>query len=145
MKRNIFLYLMIGFTTTLIVMVIFSLLSFQRMNAMIRYSNQVEHTYKVIGSLKSLSNLISGAESSMRGFIITRDSSCIVPMDSVRREYNRNLQELGQFVADNPRQQNRLAMIRSTLQLRLQLLESIESSIENDSSQNSILQRVAKG
>lgn len=85
MKRNIFLYLMIGFTTTLIVMVIFSLLSFQRMNAMIRYSNQVEHTYKVIGSLKSLSDLISGAETSMRGYVITRDSSYVVPMDSVRR------------------------------------------------------------
>ena len=145
MKRNIFLYLMIGFTTTLIVMVIFSLLSFQRMNSMIRYSNQVEHTYKVIGSLKSLSDLISGAETSMRGFIITRDSGYIVPMDSVRREYNQNLQELGQLVSDNPRQQNRLAMIRSTLQLRLQLLESVESSIENDSSYTSILQRVAKG
>lgn len=145
MKRNIFLYLMIGFTTTLIVMVIFSLLSFQRMNSMIRYSNQVEHTYKVIGSLKSLSDLISGAETSMRGFIITRDSSYIVPMDSVRREYNQNLLELGQLVSDNRRQQNRLAMIKSTLQLRLQLLESIESSIENDSSHHSILQRVAKG
>lgn len=145
MKRNLFLYLMIGFTTTLIVMVIFSLLSFQRMNAMIRYSNQVEHTYKVIGSLKSLSDLISGAETSMRGYVITRDSSYVVPMDSVRREYNKVLTDLSEQVADNPRQQNRLAMIRSTLNMRLQLLETLEFSVDNDSSQQSILQRVAKG
>ena len=145
MKRNIFLYLMIGFTTTLIGMVIFSLLSFQRMNSMIRYSDQVEHTYQVIGQLKSLSDLISGAETSMRGFVITRDSSYAVSMDSVRNQYTQILGELATLVSDNKLQQNRLAMIRSTLQLRLQLLESLEYSMENDSSQRVILQRVAKG
>lgn len=145
MKRNIFLYLMIGFTTTLIGMVIFSLLSFQRMNSMIRYSNQVEHTYRVIGSLKGLSDLISGAETSMRGFVITRDSSYLVPMDSVKRQFNQIVGELTLLVADNKRQENRLAMIRSTLQMRLQLLETLETSVENDSSHQVILQRVAKG
>lgn len=145
MKRNIFLYLMIGFTTTLIGMVIFSLLSFQRMNSMIRYSNQVEHTYRVIGSLKGLSDLISGAETSMRGFVITRDSSYLVPMDSVKRQFNQIVGELTLLVADNKRQENRLAMIRSTLQMRLQLLETLETSVENYSSHQVILQRVAKG
>lgn len=145
MKRNIFLYLMIGFTTTLIVMVIFSMLSFQRMNSMIGYSNQVEHTYRVIGSLKSLSDLISGAETSMRGFVITRDSSYLIPGDSVKKQFNQLVGELSLLVADNKRQENRLAMIRSTLQLRLQLLESLQASVENDSAHQVILQRVAKG
>lgn len=145
MKRNFFLYLMIGFTTTLVVMVVFSLISFQRMNTMIRYSNQVEHTYKVMGTLKSLSDVITEAETSIRGFVITKDSSYLVPMDQIKSEYKGLVTELGKLITDNPRQENRLAMIRSTLQLRIQLLESLEQSVDADSSQKDILQRVAKG
>jgi signal transduction histidine kinase len=92
-----------------------------------------------------LSDLISGAETSMRGFVITRDSSYLLPADSVKKQFNQITGELSLLVADNKRQENRLAMIRSTLQLRLQLLESLQASVENDSSQQVILQRVAKG
>ncbi|KYP15235.1 MAG: hypothetical protein A1D16_15085 [Flavihumibacter sp. CACIAM 22H1] len=145
MKRNFFLYLMVGFTTTLIVLVIISLLSFQQMNTMIRYSNQVEHTYQVMGNLKSLSDVITEAETSIRGYVITKDSTYLVPMDKIKVEYTGLIKDLEKLIVDNPRQENRLAMIRSTLQLRIQLLESLEQSVGADSSQQAVLQRIAKG
>lgn len=145
MKRNIFLYLMIGFTTTLVIMVIFSLISFQRMNSMMRYSSQVEHTYKVMGHLSGIGNTITSIESSMRGFVITKDSTYILTRDSLKHRYNQHLEQLRQLIEDDSQQKIRLAMIRSTVQLRLQLLESMDIYVDMDANRPEILKRVAKG
>lgn len=145
MKRNIFLYLIIGFTTTLITMVVFSLISFQRMNDMIRYSTQVEHTYEVMGKMKSLSDVITEAETAVRGYVITQDTSYLISMNQVRAEYEVLLEDMRVLTADNPRQKIRMAMIQSTLQLRVHLLESLTQAVQQNSGRKAILQRVAKG
>lgn len=145
MKRNFFIYLMVGFTTTLVVMVVLSLTSFQQMNTMFRYSNQVEHTYDVMGQMKTLSDIMSEAESSVRGFVITKDSSYLGPLGVVKKEYPLIIKQLEELTADNSLQMNRLAMIRSTLQLRVSILESLPVLVQQGAGQDVILQRFAKG
>jgi signal transduction histidine kinase len=145
MKRNIFLYLIIGFTTTLIVMVVFSLISFKRMNDMIHYSTQVENTYQVLGKLRNLSDIITEAEAAVRGYVITKDSSYLFPMDSVRALYVDVLNDLRELNPGNSRRESRIAMLQSTIQLRLYMLESLKFAVGQEASPESILDNVTKG
>ncbi|HEY8398467.1 MAG TPA: CHASE3 domain-containing protein [Flavihumibacter sp.] len=145
MKRNIFLYLIIGFTTTLIVMVVFSLISLKRMNDMIHYSTQVENTYQVLGKLRNLSDIITEAEAAVRGYVITKDSSYLFPMDSVRALYVDVLNDLRELNPGNSRRESRIAMLQSTIQLRLYMLESLKFAVGQEASPESILDNVTKG
>lgn len=145
MKKNSLLYLGIGFFLALLLLTIFVVLSNQRLNALITYSDQVEHTYQVIEHIEILNTQANDAETAVRGFILTRDSSYLDPYFNSRKNIPVTLEKLKGFTSDNEMQQVRLGMLRNTLLLRLKILEDALVMIDAGTYDQEMPQRMGKG
>jgi signal transduction histidine kinase len=145
MNKKNFVYLIIGFCITLLVMILFTVISFQRLNALIRYSDQVTHTYMVIEKIENLGNNAKDAETAVRGFVITNDSLYLQPLFTAKKEIPLILDTLKSLIADNDKQKARLALLRNTLELRFQILESSLPMASDKSQEKVIIEKMVKG
>ncbi|MFR0690815.1 response regulator [Enterobacterales bacterium AE_CKDN230030158-1A_HGKHYDSX7] len=68
----------------------------------------VEHTDRVISSANEMQRLSVDQESGLRGFLITSDPRFLEPLEQARPRINAGLRSLGQLVADNPPQVERV-------------------------------------
>src|SRR5262249_26112736 len=65
------------------------------------------------------------AESSARGYVITGDESYLEPYSQADGAIGRKLERLGQLIADNPEQQQRLVILRGRARAGLDNLAEI--------------------
>lgn len=144
-RKNSLLYLVIGFVLTLVVLGAFVILSNQRLAALIAYSDQVEHTYQVIEKIEILSNRAKDAETAVRGYILTKDSSYLAPLFLARRELPSILDSLKLLTADNKMQLGRLGMLGNTLSLRMKILEDALPMVNNGSYTKVMITKMEKG
>ena len=122
-KKYSLLYLVIGFILTLVVLGVFVILSNQRLKALISYSDQVEQTYQAIETIEKISNRLKDAETAVRGFVITKDSSYLDPLFKARLDLPVLMDSIKLLTADNEMQRMRLGMLHNTLLLRMKILE----------------------
>ncbi|ULQ51875.1 sensor histidine kinase [Flavihumibacter fluvii] len=144
-RRYSLLYLSIGFVLMLLVLGVFVLLTNKRLNALIAYSDQVEHTYQVIEKVEVLGNLAIDAETAVRGYILTKDSSYLEPLYLARRNIPGILDSLRKLMTDNDMQQVRLGMLRNTLILRLKILEDALTLVNAGTYDEVMIERMEKG
>jgi PAS domain S-box-containing protein len=81
----------------------------------------VAHTREVQGSLEQVLSLLKDAETGQRGFLLTSDPAMLAPYVMARQQLPASLDHLQRLTADNPRQQERIAPLRETVNGRLQL------------------------
>ncbi|KIC90869.1 hypothetical protein HY58_07465 [Flavihumibacter sp. ZG627] len=124
MKNPSFIYLLIGFILTLTVLIFFTISSYERLNTMISYSDQVEKTFRVMNKMEGLNSLMKEAETAVRGYIITRDSIYLEPLTIAKNEIPATFEEVKKLVADNDVQRTRMGLIQNAARMRIQVLES---------------------
>src|ERR1051325_6216578 len=84
MKNNFKRNLLIGFCVTLIVLILSSVASFISISNLLDSSDLVNHTNKVIVSLKEIGEALTDAETGQRGFIITGEDEFLDPYQNAR-------------------------------------------------------------
>ncbi|PJG48288.1 histidine kinase [Sphingobium sp. LB126] len=84
----------------------------------------VQHTLRVENQLSTLLLHVQEAESSQRGFMLTREDSFLGPYDSFRRQWRGELAALRAEILDNPPQAQAVEALENLLDDRLFLMRT---------------------
>jgi len=83
------------------------------------------HTYQVLDDLSELLSLTKDVEASQRGYVITGEDSYLAPYEESVAKIDPQLQDIRVLTADNPRQQQRLDVLKTAIHDRLELAKQI--------------------
>ncbi|CAM3530610.1 response regulator [Flavobacterium chungbukense] len=103
-KRN----LLISSSISLLILMISSTASFLSIKSLLDSNNWVNHTQEVIYNLNAASSIITDAQTSMRGYLITGKKEFLEEHYNSEKESNTYFEKLDELTADNPAQQKRL-------------------------------------
>jgi two-component system chemotaxis sensor kinase CheA len=114
--------LKIGLVFSLVILFVATILSFFSISKLIQQSTLVDHTNKVIIGSENIISTLKDAETSQRGFLLTKDSSFLKlyyqSYNKTKGSYNRVME----FTKDNKDQQQRLKLLKQYLDKRYALL-----------------------
>lgn len=92
----------------------------------------VEHTYQVVQTISQVDSGIKDAERGRRGYILTQNQEFLQIYRNGIQTTQASLHRLGTLTADNPQQQQRLAVLHPLVKERMRSLEqSIDLSPSN--------------
>jgi signal transduction histidine kinase len=86
--------------------------------------DQVAHTHEVIAMLDRVMLRFVDAETGVRGFVITGDSTYLVPYAHAEADVHNGLRRLRELTTDNPLAQRRLDTLESLTPIRFAMLDS---------------------
>ncbi len=92
------------YVLTTIFMVGLSIFSFVQINNLFKSSNQIYHTNQVKNALRNISSSLLEAETSKRGFLLTRDSLMLIKRDNALRALALAQYNLDSLISDNEEQ-----------------------------------------
>ncbi len=107
-KRN----LLISSTVSLLILMISSTASFLSIKSLLDSNNWVNHTQEVIYNLNAASSVITDAQTSMRGYLITGNKDFLQEHYNAQKESNVYFEKLDELTIDNPSQQKRLKELK---------------------------------
>ena len=127
LTRNVALPLGMSVVTAIVFVAIIAYL--------INILNRVEHSERVIGNAQEVSKLVSDMETGMRGYLLAGDEAFLSPYLLALQRVQSGLGNMGDMVADNPSQVERINRIRaSQIQWKAFATEMIERRRRNDPS-----------
>lgn len=85
----------------------------------------VLHTQKVIGTLDDILSLVTDAETSQRGFIITGDDIYMGPYNAAVPVLRSKVQSLEELVEDNPLQKSNVTNLKVYVSSRMRILDGV--------------------
>jgi PAS domain S-box-containing protein len=122
-----------GFAVLLAVLLINTAVT--RRQLAVQDSNQgwVQHTQQVQLELAEFESLLKDAETGQRGYLYTGDPRYLEPYNDALAQGSPHLAKLAELVADNPRQQERVASLRTLKQQKLdELAETLKAFDEGN-------------
>lgn len=90
--------------------------------AVARAKDLVDHTHEVIDQTRYIFNLVEEAESSQRGFLLTRDQGFLTPYNRAKAAVPLATQQLMNLVRDNPDQQIRARELAAAANDRMRII-----------------------
>lgn len=108
-KRN----LLISSLASLLILMISSTASFLSIRSLLESNNLVNHTQEVIYNLNEASSVITDAQTSMRGYLITGDENFLTHYNDAEALSNTFFDKLENLTVDNPVQQKNLQELKS--------------------------------
>ncbi len=105
----------------------------------------VTHTYQVINRSERLQYLVAQEVMEARGFLLTGESSYLLPLKESREEIDSINATLTELIEDNPVQQEQLARIKSWIHQRQAFTDSIHKISQGDRMLAIALVRSGKG
>ncbi|MEJ7769199.1 MAG: ATP-binding protein [Chitinophagaceae bacterium] len=96
-----------------------------------KYNRSVENTYKGLYEIQLLNTYIFNLETSARGYMLTRDSVYLQPFENHRFKIKEAIDSLTLHTSSEGDVRNKLAMIHSTLKLRLSTLYLLINKASN--------------
>jgi PAS domain S-box-containing protein len=124
MKTSVQTKILVGFAASLLVLLIIGCLTFIATRRLVGTLESVAHTQEVIGSLTNGLALLSDAETSQRGYLLTGDESFLNDCRSAQEQVRHWQNELTRLTADNPAQQERLKQLDGLITRRLDILNN---------------------
>ncbi|PBJ16076.1 response regulator [Flavobacterium sp. ACN6] len=103
-KRN----LLISSSISLLILMISSTASFLSIKSLLDSNAWVNHTQDVIYNLNTASSIITDAQTSMRGYLISGNKEYLEEHYNAEKEVNTYFEKLDELTVDNPAQQKRL-------------------------------------
>src|SRR5215213_1453629 len=94
------IYLLFFFS--IVVLAALSFVFLQRYSSYIRYTTDVEKTYKLITEITMLESLIKDTETGNRGYLLTQDSSFLEPLLLAEENIKRSINDISKLTSDNP-------------------------------------------
>lgn len=107
-KRN----LLISSLVSLLVLTISSVASFISIKSLLSSNFWVNHTQDVIYNLNEGSSIITEAQTSMRGYLLTGDEQFVDRFNDAENRSNAYFEKLDELTADNPSQKKLLETLR---------------------------------
>lgn len=95
----------VGFGLALAILASIGVASCRNTTALIETARRVAHSHEVLAKLKLVFSLVTDAETSRRGYIITGHEQQLEPYQAAVRSLGPELDNLRKLTADNPRQQ----------------------------------------
>jgi len=100
-------------------MVALSLFSMGRFTTFTEYSAQVDHTNTVIKRILKTEIYLRDVDRAERGYMITRDTMYLRFFNSAIDSIQSLILNIGAITADNPKQQNNIALLKSSIAIRI--------------------------
>lgn len=133
MKINQVIYL--GFSAIFLLVGISTLVEEWQQRTLDQSFKLVVHTYEVKLNLQDIYKNLVDAESSQRGFIITKDQGFLEPYYSANTKIEGNLDTLSQLLQGNSIQTQRLTNLQNLTNQKLALLEQTINSVRSGESE----------
>lgn len=109
----------IGLLVVVIIISTIGIFTYLYINRLIKSSERVAHTNRVLYLLERQSTLLGEVESATRGFLLLRDSSLVIASESSITELIKNYAELRVATSDNIHQQARLDTANRLIQEKI--------------------------
>ncbi|WP_159780685.1 PAS domain-containing protein, partial [Flavobacterium sp. 9AF] len=107
------------FTISLFVVLFIGAITYRHFNIVSETSDKIIHTYDVTLELEHLFSYIKDSENSMRGFLITKESSYLNPYFTANKNINESFSKLKKLTSDNKKQQQNLNELFEIIKKRL--------------------------
>ncbi|MEV6305529.1 CHASE3 domain-containing protein [Actinoplanes sp. NPDC051861] len=116
-----------AFAAPLVVLCVVGALAHRNTDTLETNSDQVTHTYQVLGALEQITGALKDAETGQRGFLITGHETYLAPYTAATESLSGLIDNVAKLTADNAVQQERIAKLRPLVQAKLdELAETIE-------------------
>src|SRR4051812_553913 len=102
----------IGFRLALAILASIALVSYASIRAFSERAQLVEHTHEVLGETAAIRSDLKDAESGVAGYAIARNESFLDSYHAANASIPARIAHLANLIADNPRQQRRLASLQ---------------------------------
>ena len=112
MKNNFKRNLLISSFVSLLVLMISSTASYLSIKSLLDSNFWVKHTQEVIYNLNEGSAILTEAQTSMRGYLITGNEQFVERYEDSERRSNNYFDKLEKLSVDNPSQQKQLAILK---------------------------------
>ena len=116
-------WLQIGASLVVALIVLNLALTLSNARQLVAEGRLVSHTHEVQTQLVFLRSMILGAESGQRGYLVTGDELYLKPYENALERIDRQVQVIAQLTLDNADQQDRIARLKQSVDLRLDLLD----------------------
>jgi signal transduction histidine kinase/DNA-binding response OmpR family regulator/CHASE3 domain sensor protein len=122
-RRNLF----VSSVLSMLILIISSTASYLSIKSLLESNALVSHTQQVIYHLNRTSMLMSDAQTSVRGFIITGKTAFLVPYENAEKRADSYFDSLETLTDDNPAQKKSMAKLK---ELRKGFFEYLEARID---------------
>ncbi|ASU35366.1 response regulator [Mucilaginibacter xinganensis] len=113
-----------GFAVSVIMVFMVGILSYKSINQLESDSKMVEHTQKVIKTTTSLLQLLTDAETGMRGYAATNKPALLEPYNKALPNIKNAIEQLKDLIADNPIQVRRADSLAALINTQLNILKT---------------------
>lgn len=128
MKKAL-IYLRITFTVSVLLLMLLSLISYNKIQDLLTKGNAVDHTQEVLLKTEEVISIVKDAETGQRGFLLTHKQNYLEPFRNAYQRIERAFTELNTLMADTPQQRVRLDTLR---RLTGRKFENLNLAILND-------------
>jgi signal transduction histidine kinase len=104
------------FFLSLVVLGTLSFVFLKRYSSYVRYSADVERTYKLINEITTMESLLKDTETSNRGYLLTQDSAFLQPLFKSEEDIKSSILILANLTTDNQNQQKRISYLNMLVQ-----------------------------
>ena len=111
--------LVAGFGLSAFTLAVIAVISYFNVNRQFESDGWVKHTYEVRGKFTDLVEGLIDAETGVRGYIISGDEDFLEPYTSALVSVPAVLKDLRKLTADNPHQQQRLALLSPIIDTKI--------------------------
>jgi signal transduction histidine kinase len=139
MKRPVF-YLRVVFLISLLLLMMLSLLAYNRIQKLLQETNRVEHTYRVLNKVEELLSILKDAETGQRGFLLTHQREFLEPYNQSLALFQKSHDSLRTLLQDNPAQVTRVDTLWGLINRRYELLS--RATVFDTSRRGSLLGRL---
>ncbi|MEJ7586546.1 MAG: response regulator [Ferruginibacter sp.] len=124
MKLTLRRKIITGFVICTLILFGISIFSFHNSKKFIASNALVDHTNQVLYELKQILVAVLDAESSTRGYVITRDASYLLPFSNASASVFERIDAVRKLSADNITQQKNLTDLDKLMRLRIDYLKT---------------------
>lgn len=136
------IYHKIIFTISLLILIFIGTITIKHIANISQSSKILIHTYEVNLELERLYSYIKGSESSMRGYLISKDSIYLTPYHTDIKNINKSFSILKKITRDNPQQQKNLEYLYRIINKRYEYMTSYSNFNNNfDIDRNEIFKK----
>lgn len=113
-----------GFAASVLLVLIVGLLSYKSIDQLESDSQMVEHTQKVIKASTNLLQLLTDAETGMRGYVATLKPAFLGPYNAALPNIKKDIEQLRDLIADNAIQVRRVDSLATLINNQLNILKT---------------------
>lgn len=121
-----------GISLAIAVLITTSLITYATFNNAVNEMRMVNRSNEVKTQIEVIISSLKDAETGVRGFLLTQDSSFLQPYKNAHKETKIAYQELKNLIDDNPAQQTRLQALSLMIEPRFLYLDSLLSNYRTD-------------